>query len=303
MFENLEKRFEELSPVLGILEYIAIFFFFLIVLETAWDIYTKRRKTYKETAANFFIAFVSALLERTLYGAIFVICLTITESFIPYKIPITWWSWVLAFLAADLTYYWLHRLEHEIRILWANHIVHHSSPEYNLTTSLRLAWVDSLIEWIFLVPMIVSGFEVTQTIIAFLFIVVYQTWIHTEKIGKLKFFDKLFNTPSVHRVHHGSNRKYLDKNYGGVLMIWDHLFGTYQAEEEKVKYGVTVPLNSSNPLTINFKEYWLIAKDVRSSKSMSDVLGYVFGRPGWKPKNLKKNTENILKGEVQVKEN
>lgn len=303
MFENLEKRFEELSSVLGVLEYIAIFFFSLIVLETAWDIYTKRRTKYKETIANFFIAFISALLERTLYGAIFIICLTITESLIPYKIPLTWWSWALALLAADLTYYWMHRFEHEIRILWANHIVHHSSPEYNLTTSLRLAWVDSLVEWIFLVPMIVIGFDVTQTIVAFLFIVVYQTWIHTEKIGKLKGLDKIFNTPSVHRVHHGSNRKYLDKNYGGVLMIWDHLFGTYQAEEEKVKYGVTIPLNSSNPLTINFKEYWLIAKDVRSSKSINDAFGYIFGRPGWRPKRTKKDQELSLDASKGMKEN
>ncbi|GAA6212632.1 sterol desaturase family protein [Hyphomicrobiales bacterium 4NK60-0047b] len=299
MFEQLEQRFEELSAVLGVLEYIALFFFFLIVLETAWDIYTKRRTKYKETIANFLIAIVSAILERTLYGAVFVICLTLTESLTPYKIPLVWWSWALALLAADFTYYWMHRFEHEIRILWANHIVHHSSPEYNLTTSLRLAWVDSLIEWIFLVPMIVIGFDVVQTIIAFLFVVVYQTWIHTEKIGKLSLLDNFLNTPSVHRVHHGSNRKYLDKNYGGILMIWDHLFGTFQAEEEKVRYGITEPLNSSNPLAINFKEYWLIVKDVRSSNNLKEAIGYVFGRPGWKPEKAGadkgKSLEKVVK--------
>lgn len=299
MFEQLEQRFEELSAVLGVLEYIALFFFFLIVLETAWDIYTKRRTKYKETIANFLIAIVSAILERSLYGAVFVICLTLTESLIPYKIPLVWWSWALALLAADFTYYWMHRFEHEIRILWANHIVHHSSPEYNLTTSLRLAWVDSLIEWIFLVPMIVIGFDVVQTIIAFLFVVVYQTWVHTEKIGKLSLLDNFLNTPSVHRVHHGSNRKYLDKNYGGILMIWDHLFGTFQAEEEKVRYGITEPLNSSNPLAINFKEYWLIVKDVRSSNNLKEAIGYVFGRPGWKPEKAGadkgKSLEKVVK--------
>jgi sterol desaturase/sphingolipid hydroxylase (fatty acid hydroxylase superfamily) len=299
MFEQLEQRFEELSAVLGVLEYIALFFFFLIVLETAWDIYTKRRTKYKETIANFLIAIVSAILERTLYGAVFVICLTLTESLIPYKIPLVWWSWALALLAADFTYYWMHRFEHEIRILWANHIVHHSSPEYNLTTSLRLAWVDSLIEWIFLVPMIVIGFDVVQTIIAFLFVVVYQTWVHTEKIGKLSLLDNFLNTPSVHRVHHGSNRKYLDKNYGGILMIWDHLFGTFQAEEEKVRYGITESLNSSNPLAINFKEYWLIVKDVRSSNNLKEAIGYVFGRPGWKPEKAGADKEKSLEKVVK----
>ena len=131
--------------------------------------------------------------------------------------------------------------------------------------------------------MILLGFGAVQTIIALSIVIAYQTWIHTEKIGKLGWADRIFNTPSVHRVHHGSNEKYLDKNYGGILIVWDRLFGTYQAEEEKVIYGVTHPLGTSNPLVINFHEFWQIAKDVWKASKVGDAFGYVFKHPGWTP--------------------
>ena len=154
----------------------------------------------------------------------FILGLFVVEPFAPFSIPFTWWSWIAAVLVADLTYYWMHRIEHEVSFFWAYHSVHHSSPEFNLTTGLRLAWIEGLIEWLFFIPMIMMGFEVTQTIIAISIVVAYQTWIHTEKIDKLGWADRIFNTPSVHRVHHGSNAKYIDKNYGGILMVWDRMF-------------------------------------------------------------------------------
>ena len=186
-------------------------------------------------------------------------------------------------LHADFTYYWMHRWEHEIRILWAHHSVHHSSPEFNLTTALRLAWIEGLIEWIFFVPMIVIGFDVAQTIIALAIGLAYQTWIHTEKIGRLGWLDKVLNTPSVHRVHHGANPSYLDKNYGGILIVWDRMFGTYQPEDQPVVYGLTKPIGTSNPITINFFEYAQIIKDLRRSRSWYEACGYLFKRPGWRP--------------------
>ena len=121
---------------------------------------------------------------------------------------------------------------------------------------------------------------------------IYQTWIHTEKIGKLGILDKIFNTPSVHRVHHGSNEQYLDKNYGGILIIWDRIFGTFQAEEEKVIYGITTPLGTSNPLTINVKEYADVFKDIRHSSKLKNALGYVFAPPGWQPGKPDQNSEH-----------
>ena len=281
------SRFNAFSETFEILELIGLIFLIAIVSEAMWDIFSGRRAK-GETFANFGIAIANHLLDRTLYGLVFILGLFIVEQFIPWKIPLTEWSWAIALILADLTYYWMHRWEHEIRILWSYHSVHHSSPEYNLTTSLRLAWIEGLIEWIFFVPMILLGFDVVQTLIALFVVVIYQTWIHTERIGRLGWADRIFNTPSVHRVHHGANPKYIDKNYGGILIIWDRLFGTYQAEQEPVIYGLTKQIGSINPIIINFYEVWQIAKDVMRSQRVSHALGYVFGKPGWHPSTIKR---------------
>lgn len=265
------------------LELVGLAFIIIIVAETLWDFMFGNRKKVGETFANFCIAAVGFLLERSAYGLVFVIGLYLASPLAQFDIPLTWWSWALAVLAADVSYYWMHRWEHEIRILWAHHSVHHSSREFNLTTSLRLSWFESLIEWIFFVPMVIVGFDPLQTLAAISIVTIYQTLIHTEKVGKLGWLDGIFNTPSVHRVHHGANGKYLDKNYGGILMIWDRLFGTYQREEEPVVYGLTEQLKTANPILINVHEYIRIFKDLRHAKGMSDIFGYIFKGPGWKP--------------------
>ena len=283
MFEDIETRFEAFATQFELLGWVGLVFLLAIVLETLWDFSTGNRKGPGETLANLAIALGNTLLERTTYGLVFVLALIAAEQFSPLSVPLTWWSWILAVILADFSYYWMHRLEHEIRILWSYHSVHHSSPEYNLTTSYRLAWVESLVEWIFFLPMILIGFDAIQTLVAIGVVVQYQTWIHTQKIGKLGWLDRVFNTPSTHRVHHASNRDYLDRNYGGILMLWDRLFGTYQAEEKPIVYGITKPLNSANPLTINFHETWEIVKDVRRSRRLSEVFGYLFRPPGWRP--------------------
>ena len=276
------SRFDAFAETFEIIELISLIFAIAIIFEAAWDILTGRRKK-GETFANFGIALCNHLLERTLYGLVFILGLFVVENFVPWRIPFTWWSWTISIVLADITYYWMHRWEHEVRILWSYHSVHHSSPEYNLSTSLRLAWVEGLIEWIFFVPMILIGFDVVQTIIALVVVVVYQTWIHTERIGKLGWLDRIFNTPSVHRVHHGTGEMCIDKNYGGILIIWDRLFGTYQAEKTKVTYGLTKQIGSVNPIIINIYEPWQIIKDVARSKRFSHALGYIFGKPGWQP--------------------
>ena len=276
------SRFDVFTETLAILELIELIFLMAIIFEATWDIMTGQRKK-GETFANFGIALATHLLGRTLYGLVFILGLFIVEHFISWKIPLTWWSWTISIVLADITYYWMHRWEHEVRIFWSYHSVHHSSPEYNLSTSLRLAWIEELVEWIFFVPMILIGFDVVQTIIALTVVVVYQTWIHTERIGKLGWLDRIFNTPSVHRVHHGNSEMCIDKNYGGILIIWDRLFGTYQAEEEKVTYGLTKQIGSVNPIIINIYELWQIIKDVVRSKRFSHALGYIFGKPGWQP--------------------
>jgi sterol desaturase/sphingolipid hydroxylase (fatty acid hydroxylase superfamily) len=280
---DFELRILEHGEIFFFIGLVSVFFFGLIIFETLYDFVTRRRKSLWETLANAIIETGNRLLDRTFVGAVFILGLLMAEPFAFFDIPITLWSWGLAILAADFTYYWMHRIEHERRVLWAVHTVHHSSEEYNLTTSLRLSWVESLFEWMFFVPMVLLGFDVVQVLGALLIVIVYQTWIHTEKIGKLGWLDYVFNTPSVHRVHHGMNAEYIDKNYGGILIIWDHLFGTYKAETEKVHYGITAQLGTSNPLTIMFHEFWAITKDVFKAKSLSEVFGFLFGRPGWRP--------------------
>lgn len=281
--DDLELRFEAFSGTLEILGLYGLAMIALAIVEILWDLVFKQRPGWKETAANIAIAAVNSLLERTIYGAVFIIALAIAESFIPYKLPLNSWSWIAAILLADFTYYWMHRFEHEIRALWAYHSVHHSSPEYNLTTAFRLSWVESLIEWIFFLPMILLGFDLVQTLIAIFIVVAYQTWIHTQKIGRLGWLDKIFNTPSVHRVHHGANPEYLDRNYGGILILWDRMFGTYQPEAAPVTFGITKPLGTTNPIAINFREFLCIARDCRRAKSLGEAWRYLAGRPGWEP--------------------
>ena len=271
-----EDLFEALDIVGGL-------FLLLILAETIWDRMVGSRPSLKESIANFVVSAVSVLLERTAFGFAFVLGLYLVSPFALVELPMTWWTWVLALIVVDFSYYWMHRWEHEIRVLWAHHVVHHSSPEFNLTTSLRLSWVEGAIEWIFFVPMILLGFDIVQVIGALTINLLYQTWIHTQRIGSLGWLDRVFNTPSVHRVHHGSDPKYLDKNYGGILMIWDRMFGTYQPEEEPVTFGITKPINTSNPVAINFLEYVYIAKDLFACRSLRSAATVLFGRPGALP--------------------
>lgn len=266
--------------------FIAYFFVFnisLIFIEIVIDLMTSKKRRWKDTGANFLIFIINQILQKTVVGSIGVICLIPFHWLTPFSIPINLLTWVLAFFIADLTYYWMHRIEHEQRILWALHSVHHSSKDYNLSISFRLSIIEGLIEWVFLIPMILVGFSPFQAIVGLILVAQFQTWIHTERIGKLGWLDKIFNTPSVHRVHHSSNRKYLDKNYGGFLIIWDRIFGTYQKEEEQVIYGLTKDINTNNPLLINFVEFKSIIKDLKTCKSRKDRFKIIFGSLSWRP--------------------
>lgn len=281
-FARLISLFEE-SPIMN---YIGCFFIFnllIIILEVVIDLTTSKKRRWKDSLANFSIFLINQVLEKTALGAIGIVALLPFQYMVPWSIPMSRWTWVLAILAADFTYYWMHRIEHEHRILWGNHSVHHSSEDYNLTVSMRLSIIEPMIEWIFLIPMVLIGFTPFQAAVGLIFVAQFQTWIHTERIRKLGWLDLIFNTPSVHRVHHGSNKKYLDKNYGGITMIWDHLFGTYQKEEEEVIYGLTKNINTNNPLTINFIEYKHIWSDAKRCRSLSDKLRVIFGGLVWRP--------------------
>jgi len=283
--DPIEAQFIPFTSLLDLLEIVGLVFLLAVVSETVWDLFRGDRKALGETFANGAIAIVSVLLERTFYGLVFVVGLYLVTPLALFDLELGWWMLLLAVVIADFTYYWMHRCEHQVRLFWANHSVHHSSPEFNFTTALRISWIDALIEWVFFIPMILLGFSLAETIVGLVVVVAYQSWVHTEKIGKLGWLDKVFNTPSVHRVHHGTNSHYIDKNYGGILIIWDRLFGTYQAEDEKVFYGITTPIESHNPLVINFLEYRKLLKDIVHAPSWKAAFGYVFRAPGWKPKS------------------
>ncbi|WP_296311643.1 sterol desaturase family protein [Winogradskyella sp. UBA3174] len=291
-FTQLISLFEG-SQIMTFIAYFFIFNISLIFIETLIDLMTSKKRRWKDTGANFMIFMINQLLEKTIVGSIGLLCLMPFHWLTPLSIPMNLLTWVLAFFVADLTYYWMHRIEHEHRILWALHSVHHSSKDYNLSVSFRLSIIEGLIEWVFLIPMILIGFSPFQAIVGLILVAQFQTWIHTERIGKLGWLDKIFNTPSVHRVHHGSNRKYLDKNYGGFLIIWDRIFGTYQKEEEQVIYGLTKDINTNNPLLINIVEFKSIIKDLKRCKSWKDRFKIIFGNLSWRPDYFKKESNNI----------
>ena len=198
------------------------------------------------------------------------------------------WVWVLAFVFYDFCYYWLHRLGHERNILWAAHSVHHQSEEYNLSTALRQTSTGFVLGWIFYLPMAVLGVPLLVFVSVAAMNLLYQFWVHTRHIPKLGWFEWFFVTPSNHRAHHAQNALYMDRNYGGVFILWDRLFGTFQEEDdnEPVIFGVTTPLASWNPLWANVQFYVQLWGDARRAESKWDKLRIWFMRTGWRPADV-----------------
>jgi alkylglycerol monooxygenase len=194
-----------------------------------------------------------------------------------------WWTWALAIVVYDFCYYWNHRLGHESAVFWAAHVVHHQSQEYNLTTALRQTSSGALLGWIFYLPMAVVGFPTEVFVVAAVVNLLYQYWIHTEQVGKLGWFDRWFGSPSNHRVHHAVNDRYIDRNYGGITMLWDRLFGTFVEEGEKCVYGTRAPLDSWDPLWANLEVYADLARRSRQAAHWRDRLLVWLMPPGWQP--------------------
>lgn len=200
-----------------------------------------------------------------------------------FDLQASWLVFIALFFADDISYYFFHRASHEIRYFWASHVVHHSSQKYNLTTALRQTWTGTLsgsfLFWIWL-PFL--GFRPEWVMSMMSISLLYQFWIHTEAIDRLpRFFEYVFNTPSHHRVHHGSDPLYLDRNHGGILIIWDRLFGTFQEELYRPHYGLVKNINTYNPLIIAFGEWGNILKDVWKAPTFTSALKYMFAMPGY----------------------
>lgn len=194
-----------------------------------------------------------------------------------------WIAWVVAMVAVDFVFYWYHRWHHEIRLLWAVHVVHHSSEQYNLSVALRQPWaVFTTLP--FLIPVALLGIDARVIVTCYGLNLLYQFFLHTELVDKLWApIEFVFNTPSHHRVHHGSQEQYLDTNYGGILIVWDRMFGTFEAEGERVRYGLTKNINTYNIAKVETHEFVAIWRAVRAASSWKDRFGHMFRGPGWAP--------------------
>jgi len=195
-------------------------------------------------------------------------------------------AWVALILLVDLAYYFFHRASHRVNLLWAGHVVHHQSEEYNLSVALRQNWFEKVLEWPFYLPLAILGFPPLMFLAVSTANTLYQFWIHTRTVGSLGILEGILNTPSAHRVHHGINPKYIDRNYGGMFAFWDRLFGTWQREEQEPVYGTVKPLNSFNPLWANVHYFVEIGALVRSLPRLADKLKAPFMPPEWRPDGL-----------------
>ena len=195
-------------------------------------------------------------------------------------------SWIGVFLLDDFAYYWMHRTSHVVNLLWAGHVVHHSSEEFNLSVALRQSSLHGFMSWVFYMPLALLGVPVAMWLVTHAVNLVYQFWVHTREIDRLGPLELVLNTPSHHRVHHGVNPEYQDKNYAGMLIIWDRLFGTFEPERAAPVYGLTKPLVSWNPVWANLHVFGEIATKLRASRTWGDRWRAVFGHPGWRPSAL-----------------
>ncbi len=225
---------------------------------------------------------IGYLAIATLYKVVFVGAYMLAYKYRVVDIGSFWWVWPIAVVGQDFCFYWFHRAGHEVRLGWAAHVNHHSSDHYNYSTALRQSWTEHLFGPLFWAPLALIGVPVEVLIAVESVNLLYQYWLHTELVGSLGPFGWIFNTPSFHRVHHGKNLQYLDKNYAGMFIIWDRMFGTFEPEIAPVEYGIIHPLESHNLFVVAFHEWAAMAKDVWAAKTLRGKLGHVFAPPGWR---------------------
>ena len=297
--QNFMYYLVDMSGVTGITSYLervsidvydwtlmfAILFLFVELLD---DSLNKRftGERLLETLSSIFTQVPYYITEVLIFGAAVYGYFTLYE-YIQWQMPVNGMTFLLVLVMADFTYYVEHFCLHKIRLLWAAHSVHHSSSVMNTATAFRFSLFDPIWSAVFHIPLLLMGFHPMFIFAAEILIQAYQFWIHNEMIGKLGPLEWIFNTPSHHRVHHASDEKYIDKNYGGILIIWDRIFGTFAKEEERPTYGLATPMTSKNPLKVQFQEWIKMFSDIGKARSIGQIMGYVFRAPGWEPKQRK----------------
>ena len=261
-----------------------VFAALFLFVELVDDLIEKRinKERIGETFSSLATQIPFYMSETVVFGGV-VLGYFYIYTFIPWKLPETATVAFLAVFLADFVYYVEHRLMHNIRLFWLAHSVHHSSPVLNTATAFRFSLFDPVISGLFHLPLVLLGINPIFIFMGELLVQVYQFWIHNEMMGKLGPFEWFLNTPSHHRVHHGANAKYIDKNFGGILIVWDRLFGTFQQEEELPTYGLITPINTINPIKVQFYEFFRLWRDLRTARNAGEFFGYVFKGPGWKP--------------------
>ncbi|MEM6818554.1 MAG: sterol desaturase family protein [Pseudomonadota bacterium] len=259
---------------------ISLAFLGLEFVRYAWR-RTLNWRLFGDTVANFAVQALYLVVSVVLFFTFYVSTLSFFHQFAFFDIPTNGWSLVGLLFIADFAYYWEHRFSHRVALAWATHSVHHSSPHYNMSVAYRFGPMDAFWPVFFHVPIVLMGFDPFAVIFAEAVVLLYQTWLHTEAIGKLpKAIEMVFNTPSHHRVHHGRNPEYLDKNYGGVLIVWDRMFGSFAEEEDKVDFGITRPINSMNPMVIFVSGFSRLWREFQRAKGMMARLSVLYLPPG-----------------------
>lgn len=282
------------TPLLEYFEFIGfdlydwtlVFALGFLLLEILDDVLESRLdgRRLGETLSNLLTQIPYYLAELLVFG-VYVTAAFVIYEYIPWKLPVTPLVAIATLFISDFIYYVEHYCGHKVRLLWLAHSVHHSSPIMNISTAFRFSFFDPFVSALFHLPLVFLGFHPILIFMSEVIVQAYQFWIHNEMIGKLGPLEWVLNTPSHHRVHHGSDNKYLDKNFGGILIIFDRLFGTFQAEEELPTYGLTTPINTVNPVKVQLYEFPRLLHDLRRARRWQDKLGYLLRSPGWQAKS------------------
>jgi sterol desaturase/sphingolipid hydroxylase (fatty acid hydroxylase superfamily) len=268
------------SSAPDIIVYAAPFMFFFVLLEYLISRYQNRNFYHHPETIGSILVGIGNVIIGLILKALFLYFFIVVYNMLPWRMSMNWWTFIPCYIIFDLCSYWAHRVSHHIRFFWGTHVAHHSGEHYNLTVSFRLSWVQ-YIKIIFFLPVGLMGFHPVILFVTNQVAVLFQFWVHTEYIRRLHpWIEYIFATPSNHRVHHGSQEKYINKNYGATFIVWDRIFGTYQPEEEQAIYGITHNIDHKHdPIHINFHEYVDMIRDVKNASNLREKLFYIFGDP------------------------